>query len=282
AAESLGLPLIPPYVHDKGNENAMALKQGVNYAAAGATALNSSVLEARGIVNPLTNASLGVQLEWFKRSLPSICGNIAECKNLIGRSLILVGEIGGNDYNFPILAGKPIDEFKSLVPLVIDTIISAVNELIEMGARTLVVPGNLPIGCSAAYLTVCGSETEEYDPTTGCLVRLNECAAYQNELLQMKLNRIRELHADVNVIYADYYNAAMQIYRSPDKYGFTNGALKACCGGHRSFNFDSSEACGSASAPLEAGSSSSIKENTSFNIYIELSEPAYTITVVNL
>ncbi|GJZ91541.1 SGNH hydrolase-type esterase domain-containing protein [Tanacetum coccineum] len=25
-AESLGLPLIPPYVHDKGNENAMALK----------------------------------------------------------------------------------------------------------------------------------------------------------------------------------------------------------------------------------------------------------------
>nr|GEW12660.1 SGNH hydrolase-type esterase domain-containing protein [Tanacetum cinerariifolium] len=210
-AESLGLPLIPPYVHDKGNENAMAFKQGVNYAVAGATALNSSVLKARGIVNPLTNASLGVQLEWFKQSLPFICGNIAERKNLIGRSLILVGEIGGNNYNFPILAGKSIDEFKSLVPLVIDTIISAVNELIEMGARTLVVPGNLPIGCSAAYLTVCGSETEEYDPTTGCLVRLNKFAAYQNELLQTKLNRIRELHADVNVIYADYYNAAMQI-----------------------------------------------------------------------
>ncbi|PWA53676.1 SGNH hydrolase-type esterase domain-containing protein [Artemisia annua] len=119
-----------------------------------------------------------------------------------------------------------------------------------MGARTIVVPGNLPIGCSAAYLTVCGSETEEYDPRTGCLVCLNNFAEYHNELLQTKLNRIRELHANVNIIYADHYNAAMQIYRAPVKFGFTNRALKACCGGHRPFNFDSSEACGSASAPV--------------------------------
>jgi hypothetical protein len=38
-----------------------------------------------------------------------------------------MGEIGGNDVNFPMLEGKPIDELKSLVPLVINTIISAVN-----------------------------------------------------------------------------------------------------------------------------------------------------------
>lgn len=74
-AESLGLPLVPPYVHEKEIDNAVAFAQGVNYAVAGATALNSSVLAARGILNPLTNASLEVQLEWFKRSLPSICGN---------------------------------------------------------------------------------------------------------------------------------------------------------------------------------------------------------------
>lgn len=38
-----------------------------------------------------------------------------------------MGEIGGNDYNHPILAGKPIDELKSYVPFVINTIILAIN-----------------------------------------------------------------------------------------------------------------------------------------------------------
>ncbi|XP_071735839.1 GDSL esterase/lipase At1g28610-like isoform X2 [Rutidosis leptorrhynchoides] len=248
-AESLGLPLIPPFVHEKGIDNAIAFGQGVNFAVAGATALDSSVLETRGIVNPMTNASLRVQLEWFKHSLPSICGNASDCRKFIGNSLILMGEIGGNDYNYPILDGKLINE-DSFVPLVIDSIVSTINELIEMGAQTLVVPGNLPVGCSGAYLTICGSETEEYDPKTGCLVRLNEFAEYHNELLQKKLNHLRELHPNVNIIYADYYNAAMQIYRSPEKYGFTNGGLKACCGGGGPYNFNSSAECGLTSASV--------------------------------
>ena len=38
-----------------------------------------------------------------------------------------MGEIGGTDYNNPIFDYKPIEEVESYVPLVIDTIISAVN-----------------------------------------------------------------------------------------------------------------------------------------------------------
>ncbi|KAL8228715.1 hypothetical protein R6Q57_013615 [Mikania cordata] len=68
-AESFGMPLIPPYevvgVIKKG--------QGVNLAVAGATALGSSFHEAHGVVNQCTNASLGVQIKWFKHWLPSIC-----------------------------------------------------------------------------------------------------------------------------------------------------------------------------------------------------------------
>ncbi|KAJ0435529.1 putative sinapine esterase [Helianthus annuus] len=242
-AESLGLPLIPPYMQ-AGSDNALELGHGVNYAVAGATALGSLFLGKEGIQNPVSNASLGIELGWFKHSLHSFCDNASDCKNLIGRSLILVGEVGGNDYNFPILDGNPIDDVKSLVPIVINTIVSIINELIEMGAQTLVVPGNFPIGCSSAYLTVCGSENEEYDPTTGCLVRLNQFVEYHNEFLQTKLNQIRELHPNVNIIYADYYNAAMQIYRSPYKFGFTNGALKACCGGGGQFNYNLTTKCG--------------------------------------
>ena len=88
-----------------------------------------------------------------------------------------------------------------------------------MGARTLVIPGNFPIGCSPFLLTLSGSPKTQYDPTTGCIIELNEFIEYHNDLLQTKLNQIREFHPDVNIIYADYYNTSMQIYRSPDKFG---------------------------------------------------------------
>ncbi|XP_076928669.1 GDSL esterase/lipase At1g28570-like [Bidens hawaiensis] len=276
-AQSLGLPLIPPFVQYDGNDNTVTFKQGVNYAVGGATALDSSVLEPRGIINTVTNASLVVQLAWFKQSLPSICGNYSNCRDFIGRSLILVGEIGGNDYNYPILKGKTIEEIEPLVPLVIDTVISAVNDLIEMGAKSLVVPGNFPIGCSARYLTIFGSETEEYDPITGCLVQLNRFAEYHNELLQTKLNQVQYLHPDVNIIYADYYNAAMKIYLSPSKFGFTNGGLKACCGGGGRYNVKLTVECGDASATV-------CNEPDTYVSWdgIHLTEAAYRIIFKNL
>jgi hypothetical protein len=52
-----------------------------------------------------------------------------------------------------------------------------------MGPQTLVVPRNFPVGCLFTYLTVYDYEVKEYDPITGCLIRLNEFAEYQNELL---------------------------------------------------------------------------------------------------
>ncbi|KVH89492.1 Lipase, GDSL [Cynara cardunculus var. scolymus] len=234
-AENLGMSLIPPYESVKSSMEVIEKGQGVNFAVAGATALDSAFHEAQGVYNAYTNASLNVQLGWFKRSLPAICGNPSDCKNWIKKSLILMGEIGGNDYNHPVIAGKSLEELKSYVPL----------ELIELGAETLVVPGNLPIGCSAAYLTIYyGAQKDEYDNATGCLIKLNKFAECHNELLQTELNRIRELHPNVNVIYADYYNAAMQFFQSPEKYGFTNGALTACCGGGGPYNYNRSVACG--------------------------------------
>ncbi|KAI3498073.1 hypothetical protein L1887_33804 [Cichorium endivia] len=247
-AESLGLPLVPPFLHDKESGNVMEFRHGVNYAVAGSTALDPSFLEPRGIVNTMTNVSFGCQLAWFKQSLPYICTNVSDCRNFIEHSLFLVGKIGNNDYGYPIIAGKPIDEVELLVPLVTDTIISAVNELIDMGAKTLIVPGSVPLGCLANYLTVLGSINEEYDKTTGCLVKFNKFTIYHNEMLQMKLQHLRELYPNANIIYADYYNAAMSIIRSPLKFGFTNGALRACCGSGGPYNYNLSAECGMRSA----------------------------------
>ncbi|KVH97051.1 Lipase, GDSL [Cynara cardunculus var. scolymus] len=210
-AESLGLPLIPASEAGKTTE----LAQGVNYAVAGATALDSSFHEARGVYNPMTNASLRVQLGWFKESLPSFCSTVS---------------------------------------------------------------GNLPIGCSAAYLTIFyDSDKVQYDNSTGCIIRLNRFAEYHNELLQTELTQIREVHPEVNIIYADYYNAAMQFFRSPNKYGFTNGALKACCGGGGPFNYNPSIAC------ADPSSNSCAQPDTYFNWDgLHLTEAAYRLVFKSL
>ncbi|KAJ0668663.1 putative sinapine esterase [Helianthus annuus] len=266
-AESLGLPLITPSQAINMTFNVTGLGQGVNYAVAGATALDPSFHIARGVYVK-TNASLGVQLGWFKESLsPTVSVN----KRLIGCSLILMGEIGGNDYNHALESGKSIDEVEGYVPFVIKAIISAIHELIDLGAETLVIPGNLPIGCSATYLTMFyGSNKVKYDNATGCITQLNKFAEYHNEQLKMELNKIREVHPEVTIIYADYYNAAMQVFLSPHKYGFTNGALKACCGGGGPFNYNSSVAC---SEPL---STSCAEPDTYFNWDgLHLTEAAY-------
>lgn len=93
------------------------------------------------------------------------------------------------------------------------------QELIELGAVTLIVPGDLPIGCSAAYLTYFRSSNKlDYDPA-GCLKWLNKFSKYHNQMLQKEIKSLRKIHSHANIIYADYYGAAAQIYRSPIKLG---------------------------------------------------------------
>ncbi|CAL5346148.1 unnamed protein product [Camellia sinensis] len=243
-AEYLGLPLVPPYF--SGQNGRCVNFQGVNFAVVGATALDNDFFEQRGIHNPLTNCSLGNQLDWFKRMLPSLCHTPSmDCKKLLRNSLVLMGEIGGNDYNHAFDSGRNIEEIQSFVPPVTNAIGSAINELIELGAVTLMVPGNFPIGCLPTYLTnFMSSNKEAYDPETGCLIWLNEFAVYHNDMLQIELNRIKKLHPYATIIYADYYNAAMRFFQSPIEYGFSGGALTACCGAGGPYNFDPSVECG--------------------------------------
>ncbi|XP_023632684.1 GDSL esterase/lipase At1g31550-like [Capsella rubella] len=213
-AEFLGLPYVPPYFGSK-NRN---FEKGVNFAVDAATALESSFLAKRGY-SPTHNFSLGVQIKIFKESLPNLCGLPPDCRNMIGNALILMGEIGGNDYNFPLLQLRPVDEVKELVPLVISTISSAITELIGMGGRTFLVPGEFPKGCLVAYLTLYQtSNMEEYD-SFGCLKWLNKFGEYHNEQLQAELKRLRKLNPHVDIIYADYYNTLLRLNQEPSKYG---------------------------------------------------------------
>jgi phospholipase/lecithinase/hemolysin len=99
------------------------------------------------------------------------------------------------------------------------------QELINLGAVTILVPGSLPLGCNPAYLTMFATKDEEEYDQAGCLKWLNKFFEYHNELLQTELHKLRVLYPFTNIIYADYFNAALQFYKSPEQYG----SLSALC-----------------------------------------------------
>ncbi|XP_057431556.1 GDSL esterase/lipase At1g28600-like isoform X2 [Lotus japonicus] len=220
------------------------IQQGVNFAVAGATALSRSFFEDKGFtVEVTTNFSLRVQLDWFKELLPSLC-NSSSCEKVLGSSLFIVGEIGGNDYGYPLSQANEFEVPVTYIPQVISVITSAIMELIDLGAVTLIVPGILPLGCNPAYLTgFATTDEEEYD-RAGCLKWLNMFHEHHNDLLQIELNQLRVLYPLTNIIYADFFNAALQIYKSPENFGFGGNALKVCCGGGGPYNYNDTAVCG--------------------------------------
>ncbi|MED6122292.1 hypothetical protein PIB30_038492 [Stylosanthes scabra] len=232
-AQKMGFPLLKPYLGIKnGKIKDWNPREGVNFAVAGATALNSSFFIERGIFNFATNYSLRVQLDYFLHFLPSICNSSSpsECKKILGSSLFLVGEIGGNDFNHPLLVfHKSVEEIKAYIPFVINEISTAIKKLMHVGARTLIVPGNFPIGCNVNYLRLFNTTNiKEYDEF-GCLKRLNEFAEDYNKELLEEINRLQKLYPSTNIIYADYYRAALPLYHFPKRYGFTKPIQNSCC-----------------------------------------------------
>ncbi|XAR66553.1 Sinapine esterase [Bertholletia excelsa] len=241
-AEAYGLPYVPPYL---ALSNGLEFSHGVNFAVAGATAINTKFFYDKGLGSLLwTNDSLSVQLGWFKQFKSTLCNTRQDCETILKTSLFLMGEIGGNDYNYPFFAGGSFKELKALVPLVVEAITAATSVLIEEGAVDLVVPGNLPIGCNAVYLTLFWSSNKADYDQSGCLKAYNAFAKYHNAQLNLAIKGLRQKYPHARIIYADYYGAAKRFFQSPMRYGFSNGALRACCGGGGPYNFNNSARCG--------------------------------------
>ncbi|XP_051125545.1 GDSL esterase/lipase At1g28580-like isoform X2 [Andrographis paniculata] len=239
-AQSLGLPLLKPYFSKPHNDTAQrrrSFSTGVNFAVSGASVLPYEFYKKMGCLDMSTNVSLGTQMEWFRTFL----AGLPDGRKYLERCLFVLGPIGGNDYNNHLQLGKTLDELQFVTPLL---------ELIKLGVMTILAPGNLPDGCMPISLTSYGNSSthNDYDPQIGCLSGLNEFSGYHNDLLQKELQRIRELHPHVNIMYGDYYNNAMRMYLAPNQFGFRNQILRSCCGGGGTYNYNPVEQCGSPQA----------------------------------
>ncbi|KAL5998443.1 hypothetical protein ACLOJK_009383 [Asimina triloba] len=231
-AEALGIPFLPPYLAS--HSDSQQLRHGANFAVAGATALPADFFMEREIEGVLANVSLGNQIAWFLDHLPSLCTSPSVCGNPWRETLFLVGEIGVNDYCIPFDSGLKLEEIRTFVPQVVSTVALAVDvsaketeipsycllTLIKHGATSLVVPGVMPLGCYADTLTISeSSNKEDYEPQTGCLKNWNELCQYHNRLLNIELSRLRDMHPHATIAYADYYNAVLQVFPSPQQFG---------------------------------------------------------------
>ena len=71
---------------------------------------------------------------------------------------------------------------------------ACLQRLIRHGARRLVLPGNVPMGCLPAILTLFASpDAADYDGY-GCLRKFNALARYHNELLRSSIQALRAKH----------------------------------------------------------------------------------------
>ncbi|KEH17248.1 putative sinapine esterase [Medicago truncatula] len=227
-AEAYGLPFLPAYENKSIDQD---IKKGVNFAFAGATVLNVEYYVKNGLPLPDTNNSLSIQLGWFKNIKPLLCKSKEDCNIYFKKSLFIVGEIGGNDI-MKHMKHKTVIELREIVPFMVEAITNTTNVLIEEGAVELVVPGNFPMGCSAAMFTLVNSNKKEDYDEFGCLIAYNNLIEYFNGQLKNSIETLRQKHPEVKIIYFDYYNDAKRLYQTPQQYGFDKDAIfKACCGG---------------------------------------------------
>ncbi|VAI79276.1 unnamed protein product [Triticum turgidum subsp. durum] len=239
-AQDMGHPFLNPYLAKN-----MSFDHGVNFAVAGATAMDPADLFNRTLSMPFTSNSLKLQLRWFKDFMKSTFATDAEIRKRLQSSLVLVGEIGGNDYNFAFYANKSVSEVEKMIPAVVQTIINATKEVLDMGASRVIVPGNFPIGCLPSYLTAMAApEPSAYD-STACLKDLNLFAAKHNAQLQRAVAGLQASYPDAAIAYADYFNSFLSLLKGAPALGFDeNSTHKACCGAGGRYNYDLRLMCG--------------------------------------
>ncbi|RLN29182.1 GDSL esterase/lipase [Panicum miliaceum] len=220
-AKELGLPFLPTSLANSSDY----VSRGVNFAVGGATAID---------------------LGWFEELRPSLCNTTEDSRGCLSKSLFIVGEFGVNDYNFIWMANKTEDEVRSYVPKVVKTIALAVERLIDGGAAYVVVPGNLPTGCSPTVLTLRRSpDAADYD-RVGCLRGVNDVVIHHNTLLRAAVGGLRARHPRATIIFADFYEPIRRILENPGQFGVVVGdVLQACCGaGGGAYNWNGSAVCG--------------------------------------
>ncbi|CAL4952356.1 unnamed protein product [Urochloa decumbens] len=271
-ADALGLPFVPP-VLAKGQNISM----GVNFAVAGAPALNLTYLEGQNITLEIPiNSSLNDQLRWFEKLKPSLCSNnkAPGSSDCFGESLFVMGQFGGNDYlNILINSNMTLEQARSYVPEIVSTISNGVERLIHHGAKYIVVADIIPIGCLPITLAMLPSRSAADYDRHGCLKSFNAVLSrHQNALLRRRVEALRKRYPHAKIAFAEHYRPVVAFLQDPDRFGFNSSTtLVSCCGGGGPYNQNWEAPCGKPGATACAAPSKAIYWDD-----VHLTESAYS------
>ncbi|CAN6321981.1 unnamed protein product [Urochloa humidicola] len=247
-AEELKLPsYLPPYLSLASSSAAAGHHQeeeevvGVNFAVAGATAIEHDFFARNNLSFDITPQSIMTQLGWFDAHIQQASGGSNNKSSKIGEALFWVGEIGANDYAYTVVARDTIPP-KLVRDMAVQRVTTFVQGLLERGAKYVVVQGLPLTGCLPLAMTLARADDRD---NVSCVASVNRQSYAHNRRLLAGLRELRRRHPAAVVAYADYYAAHLAVMRRPAAHGFTE-PFRTCCGsGGGAYNFDLFATCGS-------------------------------------
>ncbi|KAL6638696.1 hypothetical protein ACP70R_023807 [Stipagrostis hirtigluma subsp. patula] len=239
-AQALALPsFLPPYL-SLASGNATAGGVGVNFAVAGATAIEHDFFARNNLSIDITPQSIMTQLDWFDAHLRRTAAAAANASK-VADALFWVGEIGANDYAYTVMAADTIRP-KLIRTMAVQRVTTFIEALLARGAKYMIVQGLPLTGCLPLAMTLARAGDRD---NVSCVASVNRQSYAHNRHLLAGLRRLRQKHPDAVIAYADYYGAHLAVMRSPARYGFTE-PFRTCCGsGGGAYNFDLFATCGS-------------------------------------
>ncbi|XP_047941906.1 GDSL esterase/lipase At3g48460 [Salvia hispanica] len=242
-AQSLSLPLLPPYLALR----SPSTTGSVNFAVAGSTAIVHSFFSKNNMTLNITPQSISTQLGWFEKVLEGRgcreqSSTPKECEAVFDDALIWVGEIGANDYAYSF--GSSVTP-QSIQNLAINSVTTFLQALMKKGAKYVVVQGLPPTGCLTLSMYLAPPNDRD---GAGCVGTANKQSSSHNTVLKSKVDALRQQFPHATIVYLDYYNAYLSVISKPKSHGITE-PYKVCCGhSGGTYNFDYLNACGSPSA----------------------------------
>ncbi|KDP45643.1 hypothetical protein JCGZ_17250 [Jatropha curcas] len=209
---------VPPYLDPKVSDSDIV--SGVNFASAGSGYDDSTAL--------LTNViPFSRQIELFKEYIERLKGIIGEvkAKEIINGSLVFISS-GTNDlilnyYDIPTRRLEfTVSDYQDFL---LDRLQKFVKEFYDLGCRSIVVCGIVPIG-SLPLQMVIGRLVSPFS-----FEDQNRDIQLYNQKLTNLLPQLQATLPGTKFVYYDIYETALDLVNHPEKYGFTE-TKKACCG----------------------------------------------------
>ncbi|CAO2840021.1 unnamed protein product [Amaranthus hypochondriacus] len=220
-AETLGLkesvpPFLDPGLSDKD------LITGVSFGSAGSGFDDITSVSTRGI-------SMTKQVEYFKKYIEKIGMIVGEkkAKEIIKKALVVINA-GTNDFviNYYDLPTRRLQyNITGYQEFVLSRVQSFIEELHELGCRTMIVSGLPPIGCLPVQMTA----RFELPKARKCLDDQNSDAKSYNQKLKKLLPHTQASFPGTRILYADIYTPFMDLVTNSEDNGF-KVIDRGCCG----------------------------------------------------